>query len=140
MPTITGFIEITYKKHGKYIFQKIYIIPNEKKNVKYFLKDKYNLGRTVDDFLADKYLGDSHNILFVESNEFRNMRTIKYFLVNEIKLDLSTKKYFLDGDIPPKDSCKFCVRCKTLANSNKIRCVFYRKIITPKVTCIDFAE
>ena len=141
MPTITGHLEFTYKRDKNIIYQTIRFIPNERKNTHYFVKDKYRLGRKVDDFIAERYLGDRDNIIFDEAQKFRNIRIIKYQLLNpSFEVDLTTKKYFIDGTIPQRDSCEYCEHCRELTGSNKIRCVYYRKIILPKIHCIDFGE
>ena len=60
---VTGKIEITYQKDKKFIYQTIRIVPNKNSNSGYFNKDKYRLGRFIDDFLSKVYIGDGVNIV-----------------------------------------------------------------------------
>lgn len=139
--TVTGHIEISYKKDSDYIYQIIRIIPNATKNLHYFIRDRYVLGRKVDDFLMQKYIGDGENIVFVENNKFRNMITIKYQVMNDVEVDMSPKKYFIQGEIPPTDSCSNCKHMKPMGDSKlKVRCMFYKDFVKPKIYCIDFYE
>lgn len=140
--TITGHIEITYKKDSGFIYQTIRIIPNATKNLHYFIRDRYALGRKVDDFLMTKYIGDGQNIVFAEDNKFRNMNTIKYeILDDEVEVDMSPKKYFIQGEIPATDSCLNCKHMRPVGDSKiKIRCMFYKDFVKPKIHCIDFYE
>ena len=140
--TVTGHIEITYKRDDEYIYQTIRIIPNATKNLHYFIRDRYVLGRRVDDFLMDKYIGDGENILFIENNKFRNMNTIKYQILDrDAPVALVPKKYFIEGEIPSTDSCAYCKHMRPMGNGAKqIRCMLHKKFLSPKVHCIDFYE
>lgn len=139
--TVTGHIEISYKRDSDYIYQTIRIIPNATKNLHYFIRDRYALGRKVDDFLMQKYIGNGDTILFVENNKFRNMNTIKYQVVDGVEVDLSSKKYFIQGEIPATDSCSNCKHMKPMGDSKlKIKCMFYKDFVKPKIYCIDFYE
>lgn len=138
---VTGYIDITFKQEENYIYQIIRIIPNATKNLHYFIRDKYKLGRKVDDFLMKVYLGDGDNILFVEDNKYRNMNTIKYQIMNpNVNPDLHPKKYFISGEIPSHDSCINCIHMKKVYSDNKIQCMFYKEFLKPKICCIDFCE
>lgn len=138
---ITGYIEISYKRDDEFLYQIIRIIPNATKNLHYFIRDKYKLGRRVDDFLMDKYVGDGEHILFIEDNKYRNMNTIKYKILSEFKVDLSPKKYFIEGEIPAMDSCLYCQHMKPMGKSTeKVRCMLYKDFMKAKIHCIDFCE
>lgn len=138
--TVTGHIEITYKKDEDYVYQTIRIIPNASKNLHYFIRDRYILGRRVDDFLMKRYLGDGQSILFIEDNKFRNMNTIKYQVLDpDTPLDLSPQKFFIKGEIPVTDSCPYCKHMRP-HGTKLIKCMLYKDFMKPKLTCIDFYE
>jgi len=138
--TITGHIEITYKKDEEYVYQMIRIIPNSTKNLHYFIRDRYNLGRKVDDFLMKKYIGDGQKVLFIEDNKFRSMNTIKYQILDPtVELDLSPQKYFIKGEIPTQDSCLYCKHMRP-QGTKMVKCMLYKEFVKPKLHCIDFYE
>lgn len=139
--TVMGHIEITYKKEDDYVYQMIRIIPNASKNLHYFIRDRYKLGRSVDDLLMNKYIGDGQSVLFIEDNKFRNMNTIKYQVLDpDVKLNLTPQKYCVRGEIPAHDSCHFCKHMRAKKGTQVVECMLYKNFVKLKLHCIDFYE
>ena len=139
MPSVTANIQYSGKIDDKILYQFIYIIPDKKSNLKYFLNDKYIIGRTIDDFLSEIYYGDGVNIIFSSKNIFRNKILIKYDIINNIDIDLSEKDIYIKTKYPKFDGCQFCIYNKKIKNS--VFCSYYKKVLQKdKKYCIDFVE
>ena len=140
MPRVSGYLEITFKKEHRQIHQNIRIVANQRKHLHYFMQDKYKLGRKIDDFISTLYIGDGENILFRDSQKLNNVYLVKYDVKNNIEIDLKPRKFIIEGEIPPHDSCSHCSRAGLLEGSSKIRCRYYQKIVQAKIYCRDFFE
>jgi len=133
-------IVITYKKIDNHIYQTIYINPSKPIFLKYFIFEKYKVGRAIHDFFQTLYIGDGENIMFENRKTFKNATTIKYRVDNEIPINLSEQEYHIDGFKPKFDSCD---GCQHLIKSKKgaDRCYFYKEfLLRYKKSCQDFLE
>ena len=136
----TAVISVTNKKVDNYLYQTILISPTKRADIRFFTKDKYEMGRQVDDLLDTIYLGDGENIFFRDRQKFRNQVLIKYEIVNDIEIDLSEKKYHVTGDVPNHDGCVHCIHFQHSSNG-QYSCKFYKKFLKrPKIHCVDFQE
>ena len=61
---INARIVISYKRDDNYIYQTIRVEPSKPNYLKYFLLEKYKLGRTTHDLFQTLYIGDGDNIMF----------------------------------------------------------------------------
>jgi len=135
MCMVSADIKFEGKKDGQIIHQTIRIIPNKPANLRYFIYDKYLIGRTIDDFLSAVYYGDGINIKFKEKHIFRNQIMVKYDIINDVDIDLSAKQIHISSHAPKFDGCDFC------SYYNKNMCNYY-KIFLKRVkrSCVDFNE
>lgn len=136
----TATLTLSYKKSDNFIYQTIIITPTKKSHLRYFTMNKYVLGRRVDDYLDDLYIGDGENIFFREKQQFRNQVMIKYEVVNDIEIDLTEKKFHIEGPSPKSDGCLYC-RHLRMPSKGMSKCVLYKKFLPRlKVHCVDFNE
>ncbi len=133
-------IYISHKRNENKLYQTIRIIPNKPNYLKYFIQEKYRIGRTVHDLLQTLYLGDGENIMFEDRKAFKNSTIIRYRIDEEIDLDLSDQEYHIDGMRPKFDACEGCVHLIHSKNGAN-RCKFYKKFLPRhKKSCQDFLE
>lgn len=133
-------LTIDIKRDGNFLYQTIKITPTKNSHTRYYLLDRYVIGRAIDDYLSKLYLGDAINIFFEEKQKFRSQIMIKYRIENEVGIDMSTKNYHIKGNIPQFDGCIFCANLKKSKNGND-RCTYYRKFLDKyKTHCSDFIE
>ena len=137
---ISADIKFEGKIDGDIIYQTIRIIPNKASNLRYFIYDKYLIGRTLDDFLSSIYYGDGVNIKFKEKHIFRNQIIVKYDIINKIDVDLSPKQIHINSEQPKYDGCDYCIYFKQ-SKHNTMQCTWYKKFLKrKKKSCIDFKE
>lgn len=137
---ISADIKFEGKRHKDTIYQTIRIIPNKPSNLRYFIYDRYLIGRTLDDFLGTVYYGDGVNIKFTEKHIFRNQINVKYIIINDIPIDLSPKQVHITSEAPKFDGCEFCVHFGK-QKSGTIFCNYYKKFLKrTKKNCVDFKE
>ena len=140
MCMVSADIKFEGKRDGDIIHQTIRIIPNKPSNLRYFIYDKYLIGRTIDDFLGAIYYGDGVNIKFKEKHIFRNQITVKYDVINDIPVDLSPKQIHIKSESPKYDGCEFCSWFGKQKNGVPY-CTYYKKFLKrTKRSCIDFKE
>lgn len=138
--TTNATLIVSYKQSNNFIYQTIQIISSKKSNIRYYIYDKYVMGRTVSDFLDTIYIGDGENIFFREKIKFRNQFTIKYEITNQIPIQLEQKKYHISGEVPKHDGCMHCIHFKK-TRQGKNRCTLYKKFLDrEKMFCSDFYE
>ena len=138
---VSANIFLTYKRDGSNIYQTIRIDPNKPNYLKYFILEKYQIGRTIHDLFQDLYIGDGDNIMFESKKQFKNSTIIKYRIDNEIDIDLSEQEYHIEGMRPKFDSCDGCAYLIKSKNTNADRCKFYKKfLVRHKKSCQDFIE
>ena len=102
--------------------------------------DKYRVGRSVDRLLDSIYMGDGENIFFEEKQKYRSEIHIKYEIRTESKIDLTTKKYHIKGQIPKNDGCPFCVYYEKPKHGLP-KCMYFRKFLEKnKIHCSEFVE
>lgn len=137
---ISADIYITNKRSDNFYYQTIRIVASKKSHLRYFIYDKYQACRTLEDTLDELYLGDGENIFFRDRHTFRNQTVIKYEIINDIEIELKDKKLRINANVPRHDGCAFCehlIKSKT----GKDRCSYYRKFLDKhKVHCSDFSE
>lgn len=137
---VTANIHITNKRADKYYYQTIRIVTSKKSHLRYFIYDKYQACRILEETLDELYLGDGDNIFFRDRNTFRNQTVIKYEIVNDIEIDLKDKKFRIEANVPRHDGCSFCEHL-IKSKKGKDRCAYYRKFLNKhKVYCSDFSE
>ena len=137
---VVATLTSTCKKDDNYLYQIIKITPSKKSYTRYFMLDKYRVGRAVDRLLDSIYMGDGENIFFEEKQKYRSEIHIKYEIRNNINIDLSTKKYHIKGNIPKYDNCQNCVYFRESKNSLP-KCMYFRKFLKKtKIHCSEFVE
>jgi len=133
-------IIISYQKDDIYVYQTIHIIPSKPIYLKYFILEKYKVGRIVHDLLQTLYIGDGDNIMFESRKTFKNATIIKYRIDSDIPINLSSQEYHIDGFRPKFDGCDGCdhfIKSKKGAD----RCKFYKSFLSKyKKSCQDFLE
>lgn len=133
-------IYITCNRSKNLIYQKIRIVPQKPIFLKYFMYEKYKIGRVVQDLLQELYLGNGDDIMYVETMTFKNTTTITYRIENEINIDLSDQEYHIEGERPKFNSCSACSYLVTSKNGAD-KCKFYKKFLKRhKKSCTDFLE
>lgn len=139
MCMISADIKFEGKEEDNILYQTIRIIPNKPSNLRYFIYDKYLIGRTLDDFLSNVYYGDGINIKFKEKHVFRNQINVKYDIINHINVDLSPKQIHISSNAPKFDGCDYCVYFKNQKSGGI--CSYYKIFLKRiKHSCIDFKE
>jgi len=137
---ISATITVTNKQSENFLYQTILISPSKRSDLRFFIMDKYEIGKQVDDLLDTVYLGDGSNIFYREKQRYRNQYTIKYEIVNKVTIDLSKKKYHVTGEAPNHDGCKYC-KFYNKSNRGQSHCKLYKKFLKrPKIYCTDFQE
>ncbi len=133
-------ITISTKRNDNLIYQTIHINPSKSIYLKYFISEKYKVGRAVHDLLQTLYLGDGDNIMFEDRKTFKNSTIIRYRIDSEIPINLDNHEYHIDGFKPRFDGCAGCaylVKSKHGAD----RCKFYKTFLKRyKASCQDFVE
>lgn len=138
--TTSATINITYKKTSNFVYQTILITPSKRSHTRYYLMEKYEVGRQVDKMLDQLYLGDGKNIFFRDKQKFRNQITIKYEIITDTPLNLEEKKIHVQAEVPKHDGCVFCVHYRP-SKRGKSKCAYYRKFLErEKIFCVDFFE
>ena len=133
-------VSISVKRDGNHLYQTIRINPSKPVYLKYFLLEKYKVGRTVHDLLESLYMGDGNNIMFEDRKTFKNATIIRYRVDNEVDIDMSNHEYHVDGFRPRFDGCEGCVFL-VKAKKGADRCKFYKTFLTRyKKSCQDFIE
>ncbi len=136
---VSADIKYEGKREGNLLYQTIRIIPNKPSNLRYFIYDKYLIGRTIDDFLGHIYYGDGVNIKFKEKHIFRNQINIKYDIINDIDIDLSPKQIHITSNSPKYDGCEYCAYFGK--HKSGMFCKYYKIMLKRvKKSCIDFKE
>lgn len=138
---ISANIYITHKRNEDRIYQTIRIVPNKPNYLKYFINEKYSVGRTVVDVLQNVYLGDGESVMFEHRKTFKNSTIIRYRVDHDdVYFNLSDQEYHVEGFRPRFDGCEGCaflVKSKKGAD----RCKFYKKFLKRhKKSCQDFLE
>lgn len=137
---IFATIKITYKLQDDKIYETIRIQPNKPNHLKYFIDEKYQIGRRVVDLLQEMYIGDGDNIMFEQRKTFKNATIIKYRIDNYIDVDISDKEFHVKGFKPRFDGCDGCAHLIPSKNGAD-RCRFYKKFLKRhKKSCQDFLE
>lgn len=132
-------LTIEIKRDNNLLYQTIKITPTKRTHIRYFMYDKYVIGRSVDDLLDTLYVGDGENIFFESKQKFRSQIMITYRIENEIELP-KNKKLFIKGGVPKFDGCIYCQHIKE-SKMGKSRCMYYRKFLNKlKTFCSDFIE
>lgn len=137
---ISAIFYIDYQQEDNLIHQKIKIVTPRENMQRYFLMDKYKLGREVDDWLQTIYVGDGENIFFIGKTVYKNITTITYRVDNPIELNLeSISKPWLA--IRPKfDSCEGCQHL-AVVKSSPDKCLFFNEFLARhKKFCGEFEE
>ena len=137
----TANLTIDYKQDGNIIYETIRISPSKKSHSRFFMYDKYKIGREVDDLLSKHYLGDGENVFFVNSQRYRQQYVNRYELRNpDFKPDLKSKKFFIKGEAPKFDGCLFCEHFRP-TKQGQDRCVYFKKFLEKhKIYCSAFIE
>lgn len=141
MCMVSADIKVSSKISDDILYQIIHITPNKKSNLRYFMYDKYLIGRTLDDALSTLYHGDGINIKFKEKHVFRNQITIKYDILNQDhQVNLSDVKFHINSEKPNFDGCEFC-KFLNRTKQGKPFCKYYKKFLPrEKKSCSDFVE
>jgi hypothetical protein len=133
-------VSISLVRNDNLIYQTIRINPSKPVHLKYFLSEKYKVGRAVHDLLEGLYIGNGDSIMFQERKSFKNATIIKYRIDEEVPIDMKDQEYHIDGFKPRFDGCEGCahlVHSKVGAD----RCKFYRVFLKRyKKSCQDFLE
>lgn len=138
---VSANVFISHKRNDNYIYQTIRIEPNKPNYLKYFILEKYKIGRTTHDLFQNLYLGDGENIMFEYKKQFKNSTIIRYRVDNEVDLDLSDQEYHIEGLRPKFDACEGCAYLIKSKNINPDRCKFYKKFLPRhKKSCQEFLE
>lgn len=138
---ISATIYIEYKTEPGRIYQTIRIAPNRGGNIRYFTHARYKIGRFVEDFLQDIYIGDGENIVFESEEKFRNTFTIEYRVENEnYFINLKNRSFLIEGKKPKFDGCEACQHLRRVKQGRDY-CSFYKKFLDKyKKSCVDFLE
>lgn len=137
---INADVIITHKTSPPYLYQTIRIIPNKRSNLRYFLMDKYEACRQLDDLLSNYYLGNGENIFFKEKQKFKSSIIIKYEAEDGVEVELKNKKFRIQAEEPPFDGCIFCKHLRK-SSKGKDRCSYYKIFLNKhKIFCSDFDE
>jgi len=138
--SIYANIYITHNRDKTHIYQKIRIVPQKPIFLKYFMYEKYKIGRIVHDLFQELYLGDGDNIMYESTMTFKNTKTITYRIDNEIDLDLDDQEYHVEGERPKFDACSACTYL-VISKSGADKCRFHKKFLKRhKKSCTDFLE
>ena len=137
----TANLTIDYKIDDNIIYETIRIIPSKKSYSRFFMLDKYKMGREVDDLLSKHYIGDGENIVFISNQRYRQQYMNKYELRNKDYVpDLRSKKFFIKGEVPKFDGCLFCQHFRP-TKQGRDRCVYFKTFLEKhKIYCSAFEE
>jgi len=130
-------ISISYKIKEDELLQYIYIKPEKKRHLKYFMSNKYQAGRALEKALHYFYAGDGENILYQEEKIFDSVKIIKYKLENKIKPKFNNLEFTIFAELPQTEGC---ISCRFFKPQHKI-CTYYNKInIKVRKKCSAFEQ
>ena len=137
MITASAEIKITYEENGSRIKQIVEIIPDKKKNLKYFLNNKFVVGDKLENMLANFYIGDGEHIFFDQEVKRENKIIFLYNKKVKTKLNYKPTSFFVEGLIPNTEGCYDCVYFE---ENHKI-CKYFQKMnIKPRKKCTAFVQ
>lgn len=134
---IAAKVNIQYKNNHSTIIQTVTISPQRAGHLKYFLNNKYNTGKKLEDKLKAYYIGDGENLVFEKQSRHSNVLVFVYKIIKPVKRNFSDVEFTIFSEIPATSGCANCMHYRQKYG----RCLYFAKInIKLKRTCVSFEE
>lgn len=133
----SAVINIHYNLQSDSIRQIITINPDKKRHLKYFLNNKYEAGKRLEDELRKYYIGDGESILFDKENQYDNIKIIDYKIIKSAEHHFTPIEFSIFATLPSGEGCLACRYYRPRYR----RCLYYKKMhITIKQKCVAFEQ